>query len=489
MSVVDAAPVKPKKLSVLFKLIYGSGDFGKASFNTLRQIFYAIFLTDVVGLDPRLASFAALVSIIWDAINDPIVGALSDNVRTKWGRRRPFLLLFAVPFGLAFLLLWWAPPWQTQAMLMVHITLAYMISDTIQTLITVPYISLTPEIAGDYDERTSLTTFRMLWNLIASLLTAAAAPAIVDMMVANGSTLQQAYLVVAAIFGGMAIFPFLVIFAVVREKETPPVQTKEMGVSFKSTIKELLQNTPFRYATGIYVANWIAFDVVSLMLPYFLLYWIGRGNLLAKANIFGMSVGLETAALGSIFIVAILTLPLWNWLAQKLSKQKAYAIGIILWIIIESLVFSLKQGDINYMLILAVLVGVFTSNAHILPEAMFPDVIDWAELKTNHRREGTYYGAIHFIRKLASAIASFLSLQVLGWAGYQVPPGDASTFTQAAGTLTAIRFLTGPMIVILLLVALYFTIRYPLTRDRQHLIRRSLERRQRREERRNRRGS
>ncbi len=127
------------KVPLFQKLMIGSGDWGRASFNTLRQIFYAIFLTDVVGLDARLASIAALIGIIWDAINDPIIGAISDNVRTRWGRRRPFLILFAIPFALAFVLLWWAPPWQSQFLLMVHITLAFMMSDTIQTLITVPY--------------------------------------------------------------------------------------------------------------------------------------------------------------------------------------------------------------------------------------------------------------------------------------------------------------------------------------------------------------
>ena len=128
------------------KLIYGSGDWGRASFNSLRQIFYAIFLTDVVGLNPFLASFASLIAILWDAINDPLVGNLSDHVRSRWGRRRPFFLFFSIPFGLAFLLLWWAPPWESQIMLMVTVTLAYMISDTIQTLVTVPYLALTPEL-------------------------------------------------------------------------------------------------------------------------------------------------------------------------------------------------------------------------------------------------------------------------------------------------------------------------------------------------------
>ena len=474
-----------KKLPVWYKLVYGSGDIGRASFNTLRMLFYAIFLTDVVGLDPRLASFASLVSIIWDAINDPIVGALSDNVRTRWGRRRPFLLIFTVPFALGFLLLWWAPPWESQIALMFTIMLAYMITDTLQTLISVPYLALTPEIADDYDERTSLTTFRMMWNLIASLLTAALAPAIVDGVVASGANLQQGYLLVAAIFGGLSIIPFMLIFVVVREKQHPPVEeTAKDQLTLRSTVQEFMQNTPFKFATGIYVANWIAFDTVSLMLPYFLLYWVGSGDLLAQVNLFGINLGVETAALGTMFLVAILTLPLWNYLSKRMSKKITYIIGLVLWIAIEALVMTVQPGQYPYILALCVAVGFFTSNAHVIPEAMFPDVIDWAELKTSQRREGTYYGAINFIRKLATAIASFIALQILGWAGYATPGDTAATvFTQPQSALNAIRFLTGPLIIVFLLVALGFTVRYPLTRDRQHRIRRSLERRQRRAER------
>ncbi len=91
------------RVPLWIKLVYGSGDWGMASFGTLRQIFYAIFLTDVVGLDARLASVAALIGVIWDAINDPIVGVLSDRFHSRWGRRRPFLLFFSIPFGSEFL--------------------------------------------------------------------------------------------------------------------------------------------------------------------------------------------------------------------------------------------------------------------------------------------------------------------------------------------------------------------------------------------------
>src|SRR5512136_2148823 len=224
--------MQPGKLSFWIKLVYGSGEWSYASFGTLRQIFYAIFLTDVVGLDARLASFAALLGIIWDAVNDPIVGLISDRTHTRWGRRRPFLLLFAIPFGLGFLLLWWAPPWQNQIALMITVMLAYMISDTLQTLIAVPYNALTPEITPDYDERTSLTGFRMFFNLVASLATAVTAPMIVKAGLRAGATLQQGYLTVAALFGGLAAIPFLLIFAVVRER---PRSTEEIEepVSFR----------------------------------------------------------------------------------------------------------------------------------------------------------------------------------------------------------------------------------------------------------------
>src|SRR5512136_1350354 len=223
--------MQPGKLSFWIKLVYGSGEWSYASFGTLRQIFYAIFLTDVVGLDARLASLAALVGIIWDAVNDPIVGMISDRVKTRWGRRRPFLLFFSIPFGLSFLLLWWAPPWQNQIALMLTVMFAYMLSDTFQTLVSVPYNTLTPEIAPDYDQRTTLTGFRMFFNLLASLATAVAAPMIVKSAVQAGASSQQGYLTVAALFGGFAAIPFLLIFAVIRERPRDPVQA-EAPVSF-----------------------------------------------------------------------------------------------------------------------------------------------------------------------------------------------------------------------------------------------------------------
>src|SRR5512147_2897793 len=202
-----------RRLPFGIKLLYGSGDWGISSMGMMRAIFYAIYLTDVVGLEPRLASFGALIGIVWDAINDPIIGILSDRLRTRLGRRRPFLLWFAIPFGFSFITLWSAPNWESQTALLLYVTLSFMLADTFQTLISVPFLSLTPELTPDYDERTTLTSFRSFFQLAGALLVVIAAPALVDLVLAAGGTRQQGFMLVGAIFGGIGAIPLLLIGA------------------------------------------------------------------------------------------------------------------------------------------------------------------------------------------------------------------------------------------------------------------------------------
>jgi glycoside/pentoside/hexuronide:cation symporter, GPH family len=479
MAVTQATQSLPAsgRLSRGAKLVYGSGDWGMASYNTLRQIFYAIFLTDVVGLDPRLASIAAFGGIVWDAINDPLVGSLSDRVRTRWGRRRPFFLFFSLPFALGFLLLWWAPPWQSQVALMLTVTAAYMIADTLQSLVVVPFLSLTPELTPDYDERTSLTSYRMFFNLTASLIAAAGAPAILDAAVSAGFTQQQGYLILGALFGGLAMIPFLLMFAVLRERPAPD-QDGAGHEPIRPILRSMWRNIPFRYATGINMLTWVGLDLIALMIPFYLTYYIASGDLLAQANLFGMSLGLETAVLGLLFLVAILFLPFWAWLAHRLGKKQAFIIGVAFWAAVQIVMVLLRPGQINLVLVLAVFAGIGVSTAHILPDAIFPDVIEWDVLLTRRRHEGTYYGVKNFVRKLTGALAIFIALQTLGWFGYQPPPEGALQFAQSPAALGAIRVLTGPVSAVLLLAAMVVAWFYPITRARHARMRSLLAKRQ-----------
>jgi GPH family glycoside/pentoside/hexuronide:cation symporter len=465
------------KLPFWTKLVYGTGDWSGSSYGTLRQIFYAIFLTDVVGLEPRLASVAALLGIIWDAVNDPLVGILTDRIRTRWGRRRPFLLIFAIPFGLSFMLLWWAPPWHNQIALAATVSLAFMLSDTFETLCGVPFSALLPELTPDYDERTTLTSFRIFFNLLASLTTAVAAPMIVDAALSAGLTQQQGYLLVAGMFGGLAAIPYLLIFAVVREKYVTTETKTVPDIPFRQTIRTAWSNIPFRFATAIYMLNWITFDLVALVLPFYLLYWIARGNLLFSVTLLGISLPLESAVFAILLITAVVALPFWLWLSHRLSKRSAYIIGMVFWAGVQLAIFSVRPGQITLVLWMSFLAGLSVSAAHVLPDAIFPDVIEWDELRTGRRQEGIYYGVKNFVRKLTGALAIFIALQVLGWFGYQTPPDGATTFMQSPVTLTAIRMLIGPLGAVLLFSAVTAAWFYPLTRERHARIRKLLARR------------
>lgn len=456
------------------KLLYGAGDWGISSIGMLRSIFFAIYLTDVVGLEPRLASYGALVGIIWDAINDPLVGLVSDRLRTRWGRRRPFLLWFAIPFGLSFILLWSAPGWENQIAKLVYVTFSFMIADTLSTLVSVPYYSLTPELAPSYDDRTSLTSYRTVFQLAAALTVVVAAPMIVDLVLTAGGTQQQGFMIVGAVFGALGALPLLTLGYFVRETSTPE-QIRTLPL--RETLNAAWKNIPFRYAVGMHMLNWSAVDMVAVVFPYFLLYWISHGNLLAKISFLGIDLALESAFFGVLMSVCILFVPFWLWLAHERNKREAYMLGMALWISVQLLIFFVGPGDTRLLITAAALAGIGVSAAYVLPDSIFPDVIEWDELRTGRRQEGIYYGVRAFIRKMTGALIIFITLQLLGSSGYQNPPVEVTQFSQPGATLMMIRLLVSPISASILCGTIVLAWFYPLSREKHARIQKLLARR------------
>jgi GPH family glycoside/pentoside/hexuronide:cation symporter len=466
--------VSKARLPFWVKFLYGSGDWGISSIGIMRSIFYAIYLTDVVGLEPRLASFGAITGIIWDAVNDPLIGTFSDRLRTRWGRRRPFLLWFAIPFGLSFVILWSAPKWDNQIALLIYVTFSFMLADTLQTLISVPFLSLTPELTPDYDERTTLTSFRSFFQLAGALTVVVAAPAIVDFVIESGGSQQQGFIIVGAIFGSISAVPLLLIGLLIRETSK---REETETIPFRETLRLAWQNVPFRYAVGIHMLNWSAVDMIAVTFPYFLLYWVASGDLLAKIKFFGVDFAYESAFFGVLMCVCILFIPFWLWLARKRNKREAYILGMIFWVIVQLMIFTIRPGKTGYLLITAALAGIGVSAAYTLPDAIFADVIEWDELRTHRRQEGIYYGVRAFVRKMTGALIVFITLQALGWSGYIAPPKDTLQFTQSDSALRMIRLLVSPFGAMILFGTIILAWLFPLTREKHARIQKLLERR------------
>jgi GPH family glycoside/pentoside/hexuronide:cation symporter len=440
----------------------------------MHCIFFAFFLRDVVGLEPRLASFGALLGILWDAINDPIIRLLSDRVQTRWGRRRPFLLWFSIPFGFSFITLWAAPAWESQTALLIYVTLSFMLADTLQTLVAIPFLSLTPELSSDYDERTTLTSFRSFFQLAGGLTVVIAAPAIVDMVLASGGSQQQGFMLVGAIFGGIGAIPLLLIGLFVREKSR---LAQAQPLAFRETIRAAWQNIPFRYMVGIHVLNWSATDMVVVIFPYFLLYWVAQGNQLASIRLFELEFAYESAFFGILMSVCILLIPFWRWLAEWRNKREAYMLGMAFWVIVQLLVFTIRPGETTYLLILAALAGIGVSAAYTLPDSLFADVIEWDELRTRRRQEGIFYGIRTLIRKLTGALVIFITLQLLGRSGYVSPPAGTVEFMQTDSALQMIRLLVSPFGATILCGTILLAWLFPLSREKYTRIQKLLEQR------------
>ncbi|MEI6289997.1 MAG: glycoside-pentoside-hexuronide (GPH):cation symporter [Chloroflexota bacterium] len=428
-------------LSLRSKLMYGVGDAGINMADTVVGLLFAIFLTDVVGIRPGIAALVIFLGRTFDYINDPIIGYISDRTRTRWGRRRPFILFGMLPFALVYMLLWWIPPITNQTGLAIYYAAAFILYDTFATVLYMPYFALTPELTSDYDERTSLTTYRMVFSTIGAMIAFVVPLAIIGTM---GPENAQKIMAVGAGVAVISTLPMLAVFFGTREKSEYQDQ-KQPGL--KESILAAFQNKPFLYATGIFLFGWTALDITQATLMYFLKY---RMNL---AENYDMVFGL-------LFVAALISLPGWNWVAAHLDKKKAVMIGMLfLSVSITALGFINPSWGLPAVLGCTTLVGFGLGAIQVLTWAMIPDAVEWDEYKTGQRHEGMFYSLVQTLRKVASSLSLPFVLLMLEWTGYV-----ANASVQPAKTIFGIQALIGPIPSIFLIIGIFFAYRYPLSR-------------------------
>ena len=443
-----------QKLSRLTKFIYGSGDLGFSLVGTIIGAYFLFFLTDVVGIKPAVAGIAILVGRTWDYLNDPLIGHLSDRTRSKWGRRRPFLLFGALPFALAFILMWYRPPFENQVALAVYYTAAYVLFDAAATFVYMPYFALTPELTEDYDERTSLTSYRMFFSILGSLLAFT-----IPLMIVGTFTPANAgkVLLMAVIFGLGSSLPLFLVFFNTKEREVFVAQEKP---KFFDSLKAAFKNKPFIFGAVIYLLTWVCMDILQTILLFFIKYVL-------KLE------GMSDIIMALIFVTAIIVLPFWEFASRKLNKRLAYAYGVAFWAVTQILLITVGPlVPMPVLVLLCIMAGIGVSAAHVLPWAILPDAIEWDEYKTGERHEGMFYSLVTLMGKIASSIAIPLTAIMLDVTGY-IPNGAQ----QPASALLGIRLLVGPIPAVFLTISIIFAIKYPLERTEFTSIVKELEER------------
>ena len=541
---ITEKPIDREKLNFTTKLAYGSGDMGPAITANILVFFLLYFFTNVAGLPAGMAGSILAIGKIGDAINDPIAGILSDRTRTPWGRRIPWMLFGAIPFGFFFFLQWIVPNFSDDPNLNNWYLFAYYIVISIlfnlaYTAVNLPYTALTPELTQDYNERTDLNSFRFAFSIGGSILSLILATVIFQ--VYPGDPKQQ-YLVLGIVSSLLSVVAlFWCVFRIQERGASPLLQSsgkKILGfiltalgavgivfgisqffisisvlgitailfglqfIGFGLTLIFAKTETHLSSREAIEARNIassvpeipiqqqlkIAFNNKAFLyvIGIYLCSWLGV-QLTASILIYYVVswIGMDEAAFPLVAIAvqgtALVMLFFWKAVSNRLGKKTVYYLGMVIWIIAQAALFVIQPGQVNLLYIGAIMAGFGVSVAYLIPWSMIPDVIELDELNTGQRREGIFYSFMVLLQKLGLALALFLVGQALEWSGFvQRVPGEAIP-VQPDSALLAIRIAIAPLPTIFLVVGLVLTYFYPITKEVHADIVRQLKERKDRE--------
>jgi len=439
------------------RVAYGASDMGASLTFVAVNTWLLYALVNVAGVPPLWAGAVFVAGRLVDAVTDPVMGLLADRWRDRIGRL-PFLRWGAVPLGATFAAVWWAP--DLAAGPAVLFALATFVAFGIAyTVVQVPTMALTPELAPDYDGRTALTGWRIGFGVIASML-AVAAPPLIVLAVAGGGDLAAAgpagWRVLGLAFGAVAALAYLVTATVVREPRRAPA-APDTGPRAGWT-------SAFR-APG-YASVWTLFILVTLglmtlnsMLPFFL------------ESALRLPGEAQPLVLGLLFGTAVVSFPLWGAISARIGKRGALTAGLLLLAAsVLALVGTAPPGFIGGRLVaLTVLAGIGLAAVMLLPWAMLPDVVEFDALANGRRREGLLYALFTFGQKAAGSVGVFANALAATLFGYV--QGSA---VQSPATVEGIRLMTGPVSAAIFVVAAAWVWTYPITRERHAEAQRAL---------------
>lgn len=439
-----------RKLSAQIKIVYSAGDHTVNLVLGALTLHYLFFLTTVAGLDPLLAGIVPWVGRVVDAITDPLMGRLSDRTRWKRGRRRPYFLIGVLPFGIFFALLWVDAPFASETARFVFYCAVYVGLSLAMTVLSVPYLALIPEMARNYDERTSLNTYRTAGGILATFL-AVTLSGLAAWFGGGIDGWSSAGLAVAV----WLVVPWFPVYLVSWERGGYRTGSQ---LSLREGLRTLANQQAYRTLAAFYLLARVAVDIVGATFIFYIAYVIGRPEDFSNTMFLFLTV-------------VMVALPLWLNLARRFDKRGVFRVGVLWWIGAQIVMFfGSPEWSSLTLYAVAACAGVGYAVADLMPWSMLPDVIDQDEAETGERREGLYNGLFTFLRKLGGASAVLCIGLALKASGY-----DGDLDQQPDSAVTAIRFFMALVPALLLASSVWIARRYPLDRTAHRQILRRLD--------------
>lgn len=403
------------KISIGEKIGYGLGDTASNLFFQITIYYIMFFYTDVFGLNPKDVATMFLFTRIWDAVNDPIMGAIADKTKTKWGTYRPYLLWISIPFGLIFLLTFTTPSALglefTYGVKLAYAYVTYTLMMMIYTAINVPYAALMGVISMSEKERTVISAFRFVLVFIAQFVVQFALLYMVKFF-GNGTDTDVAgwnrAIMVLAI---AATVLFLITFLTTRERA--PVVAKERH-SFLTNITDLCGNLPWLLIAGATVFQLTFICLRGGDIQYYFKYYVGDQEVGSFGVVSSTVLTTYYLLIGTFFTIggAVLT----KWFTALLGKSKTYVFFMLITALSCAAVFFLKPSQVIPLFILQFITSFALGPVSVLQWAIYTDTAEYQEWKNNRRSTAFIMAASLFALKLGVAFGG----AALGWilAGY-----------------------------------------------------------------------
>lgn len=472
-----AAATEPKSPNTLpAKLAYASGTLSFSVKDVAFGAFVLFYYTSVVGLQGSLAGMVLFIAMVWDAVTDPVVGSISDNLRTRWGRRHPLMAMSGIPLALCLFALFNVPDGLSQWQIAAWMLVVCLLLRTFLTFFTVPYLALGAELSEDYQERSSIAGVRTIFGWISAILLTALAWGLIFQSdgETDGRLIRENYFVYGAVsFALVAVFTTLSIFATAKRiPDLPQPSGDSEGVSLRKLLRDVLialQNHNFRNLFWLMLTLGAATGLNAALSTHVNTYFweLSTDQLLLQA-------------IGTLIPIAIMMV-FMGWLNRRFEKQRVLQLCILgivintLWLVPGRLLGWLPDNHDPLLFPLVLLQG-FISAAFVIwfqtvSSSVIADITDEQEYYTHQRQEGMFFAAQMFSIKFVTGIGNLLGGFVIQY--IQLPP-NAEPGTVDASVLFELGVVMGPIIAGFLLVPYFFARRLQMSRARHEEIRTAL---------------
>jgi GPH family glycoside/pentoside/hexuronide:cation symporter len=447
----DVAVAASQRVSVPRKLLYGSGELvvgiRMAALNTVLFPFY----TDVALLTPALVGLAIALGRVWDGVNDPITGWLSDRTRTRFGRRRPYLGAMILPLAFCFAALW-RPPAGTTMEVFAYLVGALFLLDVFFGFYATPYLALGAELSTDYAERARVVSVRAMFHNVGLLFGGGVFLGIAQQL--GGG--RDAYATAGFALAGLMLVGGVIAFLGTRE---PAVAAPTDAASWRGLVADLKSTLRLRSFRIIVAGSALAICGSSI-------------NQAFAFYVFRDAFGADTRAglvIAVYLLAATLSFPFWAAAAGRFGKNLAFAVCLV-WSVVGLCASPMIHADWSLGAVLAfIFVAGMGVGGYVLPLAIVADVFDEDELESGKRREGAFFGVWTLAMKLAAAVGILLAGQLLPLLGYV--PGAEQQTPQAIWLL---KLAWGPLPAAFFVATILVVRRFPLDQERVRTIQAAL---------------